>query len=87
MARGIIQKYSVKMKLNNGSTSTGAVKTVNVGIGSTSNQITITNYAGSDGSSISTGRTKALAISNALSACLSKSVYALEETAITAIVE
>lgn len=85
MARGVVQKYSVKMKLNNGTTTTGAVKTVSIGIGSTSNAITITNYAGTDGSSIATGRAKILAISTAIEACLSKPLYELEETTYTSI--
>ncbi len=60
-ATTILQKLAVNLKLNNGSTSTGTIKTVTVSMGKMSK-------TGFDAE-------KALAVSRLIAACLEKSVF------------
>lgn len=60
-ARTVTEKIAVNLKLNNGSTSTGAVRTITLSMGKM-------NKDAFDAD-------KALAISRLIAACLTKSVY------------
>ena len=60
-ARTVTEKIAVNLKLNNGSTSTGAVRTITLSMGKM-------NEDAFDAD-------KALAISRLIAACLTKSVY------------
>lgn len=69
-----LEKVDVILKLNNGSTSTGAIKTVNVKIGGTQ-KIEATTY----NANLETNRGKALTLGLAIEACLAKTVYETQE--------
>lgn len=62
-----LESLSSRMRLSNGQTSTGAVKTVNVSLG------TLDKNAWDPD--------KAMAIANALEPCLDKSIYVVDKVA------
>lgn len=67
------KKVSVALKLNNGTTSTGAIKTVSVNLGNL-------NKTAFDAQ-------KTLNIVNALYTCLERSIYGIEKTEVTLLSE
>ena len=67
------KKITVAMKLNNGTTTTGTVKTVSLNLGSL-------NKSAFDAQ-------KAINIVNALSSCLERSVYSTEKTEVSILSE
>ena len=66
----------VKALLNNGTSATGAVKTVNVPIGGSSQKIDMTKYA----ANLTASRDAAVNIMSALAPTLSKTIYRVVET-------
>lgn len=71
-----IKKVTGAMLLNNGSTSTGAVKTKSIRIGGTSQNISTSAYT----TDLAASRQKVLNISEAAAPCLAKSIYMVKET-------
>lgn len=68
----ILETVAVNLKLNNGTTTTGAVRTVNLPIGGSSTRTLSKSEFTTDQTAFAT---KVLAISTAVSRVLSKSVY------------
>lgn len=68
-------KLTVNILLNNGSTSTGAVKTKNLKLGGSSQEINTATYS----ANLTNSRTKVANIATALIPILSKSIYQLVE--------
>lgn len=75
MAVATLRKVNGIILLNNGTTASGGVKTVSIRVGGTSQDISGSNY----NEDLTASRTKLLAIVSALSPCLSKSVYSVNE--------
>ena len=71
MASRTTTKYTVQMKLNNGSTASGGIRTVSVSLG----KLSLTGYT-----ETSTTYGKVLSICNALEDCFSKSLHEIVET-------
>ena len=67
---------TVKAQLNNGTTTTGQVKTVNVPLGGTSQKIDVSKYT----TNLITSRDAVAAILTALAPMFSKTVYRVIET-------
>ena len=72
MATITLDSVAVNIKLNNGTTTSGTVRTVNVPLGgSSSRTLSKTEYTSGE----TAFATKVIAVANALSAVLSKTVY------------
>ena len=69
----ITKRVAVSLKLNNGTSTTGSIKTVSVNLGSL-------NKSAVDAQ-------KAINIVNALSSCLERSVYSTEKTEVSILSE
>ena len=69
----ITKRVAVSLKLNNGTSTTGSIKTVSVNLGSL-------NKSAFDAQ-------KAINIVNALSSCLERSVYSTEKTEVSILSE
>lgn len=76
MAIATLNNISVVLKLNNGTTASGGIKTVNLKLGGSSQAINMTAY----NADLSSSRAKALALAGAIEDCLIKSVYMITET-------
>lgn len=83
MATANLRSIGVILKLNNGVTPTGTVRTVNVALGGTSQKINTTVY----NTDLASSRAKAYAIASAIEACLEKSVYYLSEETVNSIAQ
>ena len=71
------RKVIVALMLNNGTTTTGSVKTKSLRIGGSSQDINVTEYT--NASKLDANRTKVLALASALGTILSKSTYYISE--------
>lgn len=78
MATAVLKSIGVTLALNNGVSPTGSVKTVNVKLGGTNQNINATTY----NTDLSTNRTKALALATAIEMILTKSIYEVDETTV-----
>lgn len=66
---------NVKIKLNNGTSATGQVKTVSVNLGGSSQKINVTAYT----TDLNSSRDTVIALTTALAPLFSKSIYRVAE--------